>query len=270
MATLDADAVRDLLSREARDRLNQLEVFAEIDSTNSYLMQLPGPAPGQLLVAATTNQTRGRGQRGRTWLSPPGSGVCLSLAYTYASQPQNLPALTLAMGVSAINALEEMGMHGVQLKWPNDLVANDGKLGGILTEAQQQSTGAVTVVTGIGINVNLADSIPTGEGSEWASHIGDLASISDSTPAYDGIAAALISRMVGAFLDFEGAGFALYAERWRPYDWLFGREVIVDAAGERVSGVASGVAENGELLVATEHTGTRLITSGSVTLLGRT
>ena len=269
MQTLDADAIRSLLSREARDRLDQLEVFADIDSTNSHLMQLPGPGPGRLRVAATTNQTAGRGQRGRTWLSPPGSGVCLSLAYTYANQPDNLPALTLAMGVSAINALESVGVRGVKLKWPNDLVVNDGKLGGILTEAQQQSTGAVTVVTGIGINVNLANSMPTSEGSEWASHIGDLAAISDSLPEYDAIAAALMSHMISAFLDFEGVGFALYSERWRPYDWLIGRQVIVDAGGERVQGIASGVADNGELLVATEKTGTRLITSGSVSLAGR-
>lgn len=269
MPTLDADVVRDLLSREARDRLDQLEVFADIDSTNSYLMQLPGPAPGRLCVAATTNQTAGRGQRGRTWVSPPGSGVCLSLAYTYGNQPQNLSALTLAMGVSAINALESLELRGAQLKWPNDLVANDGKLGGILTEAQQQSSGAVTVVTGIGINVNLPDSIPTSEGSEWASHIGDLASISETLPGYDAIAAALVSNMIGAFLDFEGVGFALYSERWRPYDWLIGREIIVDAGGERVQGIAAGVAENGELLVATAKTGTRLITSGSVTVVGR-
>lgn len=269
MATLDADAIRDLLTREARDRLDQLEVFADIDSTNSYLMQLPGPNPGRLCVAATTNQTAGRGQRGRTWVSPPGSGVCLSLAYTYDNQPDNLPALTLAMGVSAINALEAFDIRGVQLKWPNDLVVNNGKLGGILTEAQQQSTGSVTVVTGIGVNINLADTIRTDEGSGWATHIGDLASICNSLPSYDAIAASLASHMLGAFVGFEGAGFSMYAERWRPYDWLSGREVIVDAGGERVSGIAAGVADNGELLVATEQSGTRLITSGSVTLVGR-
>ncbi|MEL7186591.1 MAG: biotin--[acetyl-CoA-carboxylase] ligase [Pseudomonadota bacterium] len=269
MAILDAGAVRDLLSREARDRLDQLETFADIDSTNSYLMQLPGPPPGRMSIAATTNQTAGRGQRGRAWVSPPGSGVCLSLAYTYDKQPQNLSALTLAMGVSAINALEALDIKGVQLKWPNDLVANDGKLGGILTEAQQQSTGAVTVVTGIGVNVRLPEAIPTDAGSSWARQIVDLASLHELLPTYDAIAASLISHMLGAFLDFEGVGFALYTERWRPYDWLIGREVVVDVTGERVEGIASGVAENGELLVATEQTGTRLITSGSVVLAGR-
>ena len=60
MATLDAGAVRDLLSREALDRLDQLEIFADIESTNSYLMQAAGPAPGRLNVAATTNQTAGQ------------------------------------------------------------------------------------------------------------------------------------------------------------------------------------------------------------------
>ena len=157
--SLDADAIRQFTSDDTQDKLAQLEVFAEIDSTNSYLMLEPGPPAGKLRVAATTNQTAGRGRHGKTWESPPNSGLCISVAYTFGSRPENFSALTLATGLASIAALEELGVGAVQLKWPNDLIANDGKLAGILTEVHQNSSGAMTVVTGIGINVVLAESM---------------------------------------------------------------------------------------------------------------
>ena len=263
MAALDADRIRAAVHREALDRLAQIEVFAEIDSTNSYLLQSAGPAPGKIRVAVTANQTAGRGQRGRRWHAPKDSGVCLSLAYTYASQPENLSSLTLAIGVSAITALSDEGISGVQLKWPNDLVADNGKLGGILTEAQQQSTGAVTVVTGIGVNVRLPEAIPVSEGSEWAGHIADLAGISDASLDSNRIAGALVSRLCEAFVAFEADGFSSFLTRWQACDWLDGREITVETVDERISGIGAGVSADGALLVAARD-GLRTVTSGTV------
>ena len=164
------------------DRLLHIETFAEIESTNSYLMQLPGPEPGSCRIAVTNNQTAGRGRHGKTWQSPPGSGLCLSAAYTFAARPDNLPALTLALGLGAIDALEELGARDVELKWPNDLVALDGKLGGILTEVQQRSPGAVTVVTGIGVNVDLDTELDFSIESDWARQVVDLKKVCDELP----------------------------------------------------------------------------------------
>ena len=134
MTNLDADAILGGLGEFASHRIEEFETFAEIESTNSYLLQQPAPSPGRVRVALTDNQTAGRGRHGRTWQSPPGSGLCLSMGYTFARQPSNLPALTLAIGLGVTEALSEVGVHGVLLKWPNDLMADDGKLGGILTE----------------------------------------------------------------------------------------------------------------------------------------
>ena len=155
MISLDAGAIRGALSEDVAARLFSFEVFSEIESTNSYLMQQEAPPPGHASVALTDNQTMGRGRHGRTWQSPPGSGLCVSVGFTFATQPANLPALTLAIGLGAIAALEGLGVSGVQLKWPNDLVAGDGKLGGILTETRSHSSGLISIVSGLGINVDL-------------------------------------------------------------------------------------------------------------------
>lgn len=262
MIHLDGEAVRRSLCETTSKRLAEFEVFPEIASTNSYLMRRAGPDPGLIGAVLTDNQTNGRGRHGRTWQSPPGSGLCLSLAYTFASQPANLPALTLAIGLGVIEALESLGAAGVKLKWPNDLVANDGKLGGILTETQPQKSGAITVVTGVGINVVLGEGVDIA--SEWSSQVADLSAIVDVLPSGDQMAARIIDALCATFINFEAHGFSQYAQGWSRHDWLHGRDVTIDTAREEVSGTGAGIAEDGALLIDTGSGSIRRITSGSV------
>jgi len=264
MNSLDADAIRRFANDPVRERLANLDVFAEIDSTNSYLMQTVGPAPGMISIAATSNQTAGRGRYGKIWQSPPGSGLCLSVAYTFAVQPDKLPALTLALGLGAVDALEELGATGVKIKWPNDLVARDAKLGGILTEAQQSSGGAVTIVAGIGINVDLQDNLDLKVATGWAKSVVDLKSICDVIPGQDEVAGKIAAHLLQAFVDFEQLGFATVAGRWTRYDWLLGREITVDTAGRPLTGIAAGVADDGALLVDTVELGIQRVSSGTI------
>ena len=269
MTRLDADAIRQALGDVAIARLDALEVLPEIGSTNTYLMQQPGPAAGRVHVVVTDNQTMGRGRHGRTWQSPPGSGLCLSVAYTFASQPENLPALTLALGLGVIDALESLGVHGVQLKWPNDLVADNGKLGGILTETQPRRSGEITVVTGVGLNVDLGDALEFGGETDWARRVADIAGYAGDIPPADHLAARLVDSLGAAFLEFEIGGFGRFAHKWPGRDWLLGREVTIDTAQRQVTGVGAGVADDGALLVDTGAGACRRITSGSVVMAGR-
>jgi BirA family biotin operon repressor/biotin-[acetyl-CoA-carboxylase] ligase len=268
MSNLDADLLRQLAQASSSGRLQDVEVFAEIDSTNSYLMHLPGPAPGNVRIAVTNNQTAGRGRHGKVWQSPAGSGLCLSAAYTFASQPGNLPALTLAIGLAVVRALEELGAVGVELKWPNDLVVLDGKLGGILTEVQRQSAEGVTVVTGVGINLNLVEALEPGMKNDWARQIVDLKQVCDASPPAEEVAGLLAKHLITAFVDYEKTGFEPIAEYWSQYDWLRGRHITVDTAAEQVSGIGAGVAEDGALLIHTTEAGIRRITSGTIVFAG--
>jgi BirA family biotin operon repressor/biotin-[acetyl-CoA-carboxylase] ligase len=261
---LDADVIRRTLDEAAVRRLGMLEVFGEIESTNSYLMHQPSPAPGQIRVAVTDNQTAGRGRHGRTWLSPPGSGLCLSMAYSFAVSPDNLPALTLAIGLGVIDSLKGLGVGGVQLKWPNDLIAMDGKLGGILTEAQTQTGSAVTVVTGIGLNIDLSEQPEFVVETEWARRIVDLKSQVVDLPGRNVIASNLISGLSNILVDYEAAGFAQFGGRWQQHDWLLGRAIMIDSPTNRISGIGAGIADDGALLVDTRSSGRQRITTGTV------
>lgn len=268
MHRLDADVIRQSIDETATARLGDLEIFAEIASTNSYLMQEEAPLPGQTRVAATDNQTAGRGRHGRTWQSPPGSGLCLSMAYTFVTQPANLPALTLAIGLGVVTTMQALSVTGIQLKWPNDLVFMDGKLGGILTEAQARAGDAVTVVTGIGLNIDLGEGVDFRAETNGPLRVVDLKRHVDDLPDRNRIAALLVSGMSKTFVDYEDGGFGLFADRWSTYDWLLGREVTVDLGQRQFSGIGAGVADDGALLIDTQSGGRQRVTSGSVVMAG--
>lgn len=268
MNNLDANVIRSDLGEAAAARLGRLEIFAEIDSTNSYLMQQSAPAPGKIHVAATDNQTAGRGRHGRSWQSPPGSGLCLSLAHTFALPPPNLPALTLAIGLGAIETLRELKAMAVQLKWPNDLIAMDCKLGGILTESQAQPGGAMTVVTGIGLNIDLNERVDAILELDEARRAIDLKSQVAELPDWNRIAASLVSGLSKAIVDYEAGGFAPFSSQWSEHDWLFGRKVTISTPGRQITGTGAGIADDGALLVDTLSEGRQRVTSGSVVMTG--
>lgn len=268
MNNLDADVIRLNLGEAAAARLGLLEIFAEIDSTNSYLMQQPAPVPGEIHVALTDNQTAGRGRHGRTWQSPPGSGLCLSMAHTFALPPSNLPALTLAIGLGAIETLDDLNVSAVQLKWPNDLMAMDSKLGGILTETQTQPGGAVMVVTGIGLNIDLNERLDVFLEMDEGRRAVDLKSQVAELPDWNRIAAGLVSGLSKAIVDYEAGGFAAFSSQWAEHDWLFGREVTISTPGRNITGIGAGIGDDGALLVDTLSDGRQRVTSGSVVMTG--
>lgn len=268
MIGLDVNAIRRFANGSVKERLGTIEAFSEIDSTNSYLMRQPGPVPGIINIAVTSNQTAGRGRQGKTWQSPPGSGLCMSVAYTFASQPDNLPALTLALGLAALDALDELGASKLELKWPNDLVALEGKLGGILTEVQNQPGTAVTVVAGLGINVDLPGNLDFGLESDWARRTVDLKSVCVAVPSYEELAGTITTHLLQAFADYERSGFAAVAERWSQYDWLRDREITIDTGQMQFSGLGAGVADDGALLIDTPESGVRRFSSGTIVIAG--
>jgi BirA family biotin operon repressor/biotin-[acetyl-CoA-carboxylase] ligase len=268
MSSLDAGTIRDSLREDVAARLCRFEVFPEIASTNTHLMEQDAPPPGQARVAITDNQTMGRGRHGRTWQSPPGSGLCVSVVYTFAVHPANLPALTLAIGLGAIDALERLGVSGVQLKWPNDLIAEDGKLGGILTETKSHMSGAISIVSGLGINVDLGEKPDFDFETDWTRGVADLAGVVATLPSRHTLAARLIEGLCQAFLDYEADGFEYFAQKWPDRDWLFGRALTIDTAQCQVTGIGAGIDQDGALLVDTGSAAVSRITSGSVVMAG--
>lgn len=259
---LDEQGIRDALPGSV-PWLEHLDVFDSIDSTNDWLAGQTPPAEGRLAAAVADYQTRGRGRRGRHWDIPPGHGLCLSVARALAVPGERVSAITLACGAAAAEALESVGAREIRLKWPNDLVLMDGKLGGILSEIAGRADGAMHVVVGIGINVSLPAGFRVPGDIGWGRGPAALAEVLEPLPTRNRLAAALIDALQSAFDAYEAGGLAPFAGRWQRRDWLRGTEVTVrDEAGE-VSGVAAGIDTDGALRVDTGD-GRRRIIAGDI------
>jgi BirA family transcriptional regulator, biotin operon repressor / biotin---[acetyl-CoA-carboxylase] ligase len=224
----------------------QLTVYSEVGSTNAYLAAYPGDL-STFRVVVTDNQTAGRGRQGRTWSSPAGSGLAVSIGLPAASlggqgtggaSPQWLPLLPLLVGSVLAGAIEEEVSDPVTVKWPNDVLVGVKKVAGILVE----QVPGVGVVVGFGVNLRYPEeALPTPHSTSLHLH-------GASGP---GLADRIISSVVGALIELWEAGNDLPEGSWEAVlarlDTI-GRAVRVDFPdGSVVVGRAVGVRQDGAL-----------------------
>ncbi len=261
---LDAQVIRDALARGARARVRHAEVAWIVGSTNTVLLERPPPAPGEMEAALAEFQSAGRGRRGRSWLAPPGGAVCLSLSWTFMQMPRDVGSLSLAIGVCVLRALQQLGITSLQLKWPNDVLLGDAKLGGILIELRAEAAGPASVVIGIGLNVALGAALVAQFAAAGVA-VADLSAAGAARPARNAIAAKLIESCIGGLLEFEQQGLRAFMEEWRRVDALRGRTVTVASGDERTRGLARGVDLTGALLIENPQ-GVRKFVTGEVSV----
>jgi BirA family biotin operon repressor/biotin-[acetyl-CoA-carboxylase] ligase len=267
MSHLDVAKIRQPLSELANAGLENLESFSSVASTNTYLLAQAAPPGGRYRVAVADHQTSGRGRHYRHWISAPGSSLCMSVAFTFGRTVEQLSGLTLAIGTGVIGALQQLGFDDVALKWPNDIVALDSKLGGVLTEIRSGKGDGTTVVTGVGLNVRLPEKLDIGGGSNWSVAAVDLYRCKKEMPERELLAGTLIDHLFRTFTKFDELGLAGFIDDWQQYDWLRDREITVDMPDKQVTGIAAGIDHDGALLVDGKSGRSRVI-SGSIVMVG--
>ncbi len=261
---LDAGKIRDHLPRTVRERVRSLDVAWSVSSSNTMLLDRPYPANGSCEVFLTEYQTAGRGRRGRTWVAPPGGAVCLSVSWTFREVPPDLGALSLVIGVCTLRALASLGVSEARLKWPNDILVDDRKLGGILIELRAESAGPACVVVGVGLNVSLGSALLQSIAETGAAPT-DLVSAGLAQPSRNETAAALVAHYVRGLLEFEQEGLKPFSEEWQGSDALRGRPVTVQTLEGSIKGLARGIDLHGALLVETPQ-GLKKFISGDVSV----
>ena len=265
MSKPDVAKIQQSLSELAHSKLEKLEAFSSIASTNTYLLSQPAPAGGRYRVAIADHQTSGRGRHYRRWMSAPGSGLCMSVAFTFDRTVEQLAGLTLAIGTGVVSALQQLGFGEIALKWPNDIVALDSKLGGILTEVRPGKAVGTTVVTGVGLNVQLPEQVDFGAESDWSGNAVDLKSVRQNTPEREKLAGTMIDHLFCTFCRFDELGLAGFTEDWQQHDWLRDKEITVDLPDKQVTGIAAGIDDDGALLIDSRSGRSRVI-SGSIVM----
>ncbi|MBB6095646.1 BirA family biotin operon repressor/biotin-[acetyl-CoA-carboxylase] ligase [Povalibacter uvarum] len=263
---LDKSALLAAMSKNTQALLDHVDVMLTVDSTNRYVYDNVSVAPGHAQLCVAEVQNAGRGRRGRTWLAPFGSGICMSIGWQFQEAPPTFSALSLAVGVAAIRALKRFGADDVALKWPNDLIWRGRKLGGILIEMRGESGGPSTVVIGIGVNMHMPTAARLALAEQQAALIADVHEIlRDRTPTRNAVAGALTEEIVAMLRVFALSGFAAFADEWRQLDGLADAPVKVMAGTQTLLGTARGVDTDGALLVEMEGELRRFV-SGEVSV----
>ncbi|WP_166263148.1 bifunctional biotin--[acetyl-CoA-carboxylase] ligase/biotin operon repressor BirA [Marinobacter caseinilyticus] len=256
---LDESAVLSLLPPQSR-ALVTLHVMDSVDSTNAEVIRQCAQEPAGVVVCLADTQTAGRGRRGRVWQSPPGENLYLSMGLTLPGGFAALEGLSLVIGVALTDALESMGVSGLALKWPNDLLLEGHKLAGILIELQGELEGAAQIVAGIGLNVHMTTAPAVDQA--WTSLA--LASPEGAVKwERNRIAATLIAAILDAVDTFSNRGFVAFRERWQRRDYFQGRSLMA-SQGEH-QGIGRGIDEAGHYRIETQN-GLTTVRAGEISL----
>jgi BirA family transcriptional regulator, biotin operon repressor / biotin---[acetyl-CoA-carboxylase] ligase len=240
---LDAEAIRSKLSAQSAALLNGLEISLQTDSTNAQALR--NAAPDHALdVYCAELQTAGRGRRGREWLSALGGGLLFSVSMRVEGGVQRLQGLSLAVGAVIAEALSELGVSEVGLKWPNDIQVRDRKLGGILIELDGDASGPLHAVIGIGLNwaipQNMREKIPQ-----------PVTDIQTFLPEVSRNAALahVLDKLLPLLSGFEQQGFSAWQKTFEKYDALKERAVRIEQGKQVDEGIAIGIDTDGALRV---------------------
>lgn len=258
---LDPAQILEQLPPGVHSLLSDLQIDIQMDSTNAEAMRQLQAGSSSALVCMAEQQTAGRGRRGREWVSPFGSNLYLSITWEFQGGAAALEGLSLAVGVAVAEALEAAGAPAVSLKWPNDLLIDGSKLGGILIEMVGDAAGACQVVIGVGLNVRMPASAGEAIDQSWT----DLAQRAVTLPKRNDLSALVISELVAMLAGFEKDGFGPWMQRWLDRDSHAGSAVNVHSGSHHWSGVARGVDRQGALQLETSE-GVMSIYGGEVSV----
>ena len=259
--TLDEEQTLAHLPDRMRRRIGSVDWFDRVDSTSDHLLRHLTGATDRVAICIAESQSAGRGRRGRSWVSPFGCNIYFSVAYPFAAGVSGLIGLTPALGVALARTLTGMGVAGIRVKWPNDLLLEQRKAAGILVDIRGDAAGPCWAIVGIGVNLAMPGAAGRTVDQPWANIAPRLAPGVTRTECLG----RLLSSVLCGLETIETRGPDSYLVDWPRFDALRGKTVMVDGHGEAITGVAEGIAGNGMLRVVTQA-GERLVMAGEVSV----
>jgi BirA family biotin operon repressor/biotin-[acetyl-CoA-carboxylase] ligase len=257
-----------LLPGEIREGLDtrvfgagQIVHFEETDSTNlrAKILAAAGAPEGTVVIAE--RQTRGRGRKGRSWFSPDGGGIYISLILRPAMPPGEAPRITLVTGVAAAEALLSVTPLEARIKWPNDILIKGKKIAGILTEISTEMDEIDHIVVGVGMNVNLEAGSLDEEIRETATSI--LIETGEVFPRVK-LIRAFLKKFETCYEILLSQGFNPIRERWKELSDSLGRQITVDMIGRTRAGEFIDIDAEGVLILKDDRGEHHRIVSGDI------
>ena len=258
---LSENIINKSLSPIAKENCQKLKVLFNTNSTNTYLYELLASEQIHGNIVLAEYQSNGRGRRGNKWFSPIASGICFSIGWRFDIAPNALGLLSLYIGVAIARTLSSIGLMGVGLKWPNDVLIMNEKLGGILLEVRGEASGPVDVIIGIGVNYD----IPKTFYSHIDQAVTDICSHAENNLSRNKLAASLISNIFKVLENMNSETNIHLLDEWRQYDCYSGRKARLILPNEEIEGTVKGVDDHGALLMSVNGK-TKSYTSGEISL----
>ena len=260
---LDEVLIRSELKADVLEYVGAFYIHDQIGSTNDFLAKLLAGSEAKGAICLAESQTAGRGRRGRSWISPFGKNIYLSLAWRYPGSPATISGLSLAVGVALVRALSNLGVSDLGLKWPNDLLWHGNKLGGILVELTGDAHGPCSVVVGLGLNYAMRPDEGAAIEQAWV----DLNTITNrSPPARNRLVASLINEILPVVAGFDRSGLMPFLNEWRSLDCMRGQAVVLHIGEHQIPGTVAGISDQGLIQLVTTDGELRGYASGEVSL----
>lgn len=235
----------------------RLVCFEKVDSTNDVAKRFVEEGVCDRLVVIANCQSAGRGRFDRGWESPPG-GLYASLITKPVLSPSRLPLMGMMLGLSAVSAIHSLSAIEVHLKWPNDIVVNEKKVGGILCEAVTEGNQGIAVILGIGINVNLQ---PDDYPEDLRDSITTVFQETGGKSSIEDLAALLLNEVYGRIREVETRQtYESTLSEYKSVCNTLGRRVRVKQADGTFEGKALRIDEYGALILETEEGEAKLST----------
>lgn len=251
----------DLIRTDSTDRLHpaiqHLHLFASLDSTNAYLLQ-HRPEDTHAHVVVAEHQTAGRGRRGRKWQAAYAHSLCFSLGWMLPHAFAFRPIISLLPALVVADVLNDEGWP-VRVKWPNDILLNGKKLGGILIEArvvQRQGQTLQHLVIGIGLNIYDNASMHESIDQAWTSLENaqlDQTGTRDAKPALSrtDLFVRILNQLVEALSGLTEEAISALHSRWQNYDAYQNQAVVIKGDQQSWQGIARGIDQQGALILET-------------------
>lgn len=234
-----------------------------VGSTNTVGAELFEKASEGAVILAD-GQERGRGRLGRTWISPAGVNIHMSVILRPKIDLRNATLITIMAAVACATALRKAAGFDVSIKWPNDLTVSGRKLGGILTDLKTEKGTIVAAIVGIGINVNSDTDTFPGEVNKIAT---SMKKETGNLYAREAIAVAVLNEIDRWYTILQGVDNNMLLSEWKRLTSTLGKKVAVTIGEETLNGVAEDIDDEGRLLLKLPSGEIKRISSGDLTVL---
>jgi BirA family biotin operon repressor/biotin-[acetyl-CoA-carboxylase] ligase len=256
---LNKKKIIELLKAKAID----LEIFDSVTSTNDCLKN--SKSDNKIKACLAEQQTQGRGRFNRSWHSPFGQNIYLSLAYPFAKTLSELAGLSIVVALSICKSIDEIYHlpNPVLIKWPNDIIYDVKKLAGNLIEIQTVSNNYCLAIIGIGINVNMLPDNNHAITQPWIS----IKEINKSCNDRNILCAQLLDNLLDYLDKFSRNGLPVFLQEWQNRDYLYNKTIALQSGNHQYKGEVAGINAQGHLLLDTEAEGMLQFSAGDTSII---